>query len=759
MDAGLVTTYSDRSTQAGDRQIQSASPCLDRQIAQLHTLQEISCKLNSKLELEDVLINILDEAIRAIGAERGCLLLANAATDDLEVRLGRHLRPSELNGRPFQLSRTVIERVWHSGQPVLTANALEDPELGKVDSVINYTLRSILCVPLHVQGQRIGVLYLDNRLRAGQFHEDDLALAVAIADQAAIALRNAQLHQEALDRAQRLMEVFQRVQAVNQISLKVQGLTDFAELFAVIGGELEQFGCHCAIALLNSDGTHLETRYVSSNATTGSPILASEAKAACVPVSETVICQQVLEARIGRFVSDIDEVMAELSKHPISIECQLAFVAPLVANNRPIGLLILGLNHTRREDGSLLTAFANQVATTIETCRLHAELQQRLAEMQSVLTITRALVSEISLNNCLEFIMTQAEHLTNAEGSAVLLRSDDGEGLEVAPPDELRSETETGSRVALHGTLAELAIASQKVQISNRAQDDDRAVFVRALLGPAELHSLLCAPLVTQDKSVGVLLVWNKREKAFTGHDSRLMGLFADHAALALHNAHLYKRNRQLAIEQERHRLARELHDTVTQSLYSIAMAAQTSLKLLGQTNTNGMARDPIEHILALSRTALAEMREQLFDLYPTTLGEQGLVRALAQHCDALSARYPLAIEFTACPEPAFSMQQREALYYIAREALCNVVRHAGSKHVDISLTTENGQVILSIEDDGAGFDPSVFARDETMGLRNIEERTKLLGATFELGSRLGCGTRITVRLPVQASGNETFPR
>jgi signal transduction histidine kinase len=749
MDASLGAAYSHRPTQPSEKQLQSHLH-LEKQIAHLRTLQDISCKLNSKLELEDALANILDEAIRAIGAERGCLLLANAATGDLEVRLGRHLRPSELNGRPFQLSRTVIERVWHSGKPVLTANALEDPELGKVDSVINYTLRSILCVPLHVQGQRIGVLYLDNRLRAGQFHEDDLALAVAIADQAAIALRNAQLHQEAVDRAQRLMEIFQRVQAVNQISLKVQGLTDFAELFAVIGGELEQLDCQCAIALLNSNGTYLETRYVSSNAMTGSRILASEAKAPCVPVSETVICQQVLEARIGRFVSDIDEVMAELSKYHISIQCQLAFVAPLVANNRSIGLLILGLNHARREDGSLLTAFANQVATTIEMCRLHAERQQRLAEMQSLLAVTRSLVSDIRLDNRLELIMTQAEHLTNAEGSAVLLLSDDGEGLEVAPPDELWSQTETGSRVALHGTLAELAIASQKVQISNRAQDDERTAFVRALLGPAELHSLLCAPLVTQDRSVGVLLVWNKREKAFTGHDSRLMGLFADHAALALHNAHLYMRNRQLAIEQERHRLARELHDTVTQSLYSIAMAAQTSLKLLGQADTNGTARDPIQHILALSQTALAEMREQLFDLYPTALGEKGLVRALAQHCDVLRARYPLAIGFTTCPEPAFSMQQREALYYIAREALCNVVRHAGAKHVDVSLATEDDQVVLSIEDDGAGFDPSVFARDETIGLRNIEERTKLLGGTFELQSSPGQGTQLTVQLPLR---------
>ncbi len=755
MDVGSKALCSYHPTRASEEQLQSHL-CLEKQIAHLRTLQEISCKLNSKLELEDALTNILDEAIRAIGAERGCLLLANAATGDLEVRLSRHLRLSDLNSKPFRLSRTVIERVWQSGKPALIANALEDPELSKADSVINYTLRSILCVPLHLQGQKIGVLYLDNRLRVGQFHEDDLMLATAIADQAAIALRNAQLHQEAVDRAQRLMEVFQCVQAVNQISLKGQGLTNFADLFAIIGEELELLGCYCAIALFNSDRTCLETWYVSSNGTASSSTLDPDARVSCVPVSETVICRQVLEARTGRFISNIHEVMAELLRRPISVDSELTFVAPLVANNRSIGLLILGLKQAQPEDHSLLTAFANQVATTIEMCRLHAELQQGLAEMRSLLAVSRALVSEISLNNRLELIMTQAEHLTNAEGSAVLLLSEDGQWLEVATPGELWSRMKPGSRVLVRGTLAGLAIASQQVQISNRSQHDDRTAFVRALLQPAELQSLLCAPLVTRDKSIGVLLVWNKREKAFTGHDSRLMGLFADHAALALHNAHLYMRNRQLAIERERHRLARELHDTVTQSLYSIAMAAQTSLKLLSQADANGRARDPVEHILALSRTALAEMREQLFDLYPTALGEKGLVCALAQHCDVLRTRYPLAIEFMACSEPAFSMHQREALYYIAREALCNVIKHAGATHVDVSLTTENDYVILSVEDDGTGFDSSIFAKEETVGLRNMKERTKLLEGTFDLQSSPGQGTQLTVRLPVRFQ-NETL--
>jgi GAF domain-containing protein/anti-sigma regulatory factor (Ser/Thr protein kinase) len=726
----------------------------EKQIARLHTLQKISRELNSKLNMEDALASILDEAIRAVGAERGCLLLKNEATNKLELHLSRHLQLSDINGRPFRFSRTVIERVWREGQPVLTANAQEDPELTKADSVITQTLRSILCVPLHSLGRRIGVLYLDNRLKVGQFQEDELALLVAMADQAAIALRNAQLH---------------------------------------------------------------------------------------------------------------------------------------------------------------------------------AELQQQLAEMQSVLATTRAMVSEVSLNSLLEFIMAQAEHLTNAQGAAVLLACENGQSLEVAPSSESWLGMKAGTRLPVEGSLIGLAIDSQHVQVTNQAQDDDRTQPVRDLLQPIELRSLLCAPLVVQGESLGVLLVWNKQRETFTTHDDRLMGLFADQAALALHNAQLFQaaqqelaerkrvegallrhnrelellnqasqafnstlhlnqvlatvlegirhlldvtacsiwlidpetealvcrqaagpnseivrgwrlalgeglagrvassgegrvvpdtqaderfsqnitretgvevrsilcvplrakrgvigvvhvvdaranrfgsadlrwvealaaaaasaienaqlhaRIRELAAEQERQRLARELHDTVTQSLYSIGMAAQTSRKLLRQADIDSRATDPIDHILALSQTTLAEMRERIYDLHPTSLADRGLIEALTQYCDTLRTQYLLLIEFKPDLERPLSMTRQEALYFIAREALWNVVKYAGATHVGVSLTVENNQAVLSVVDDGTGFDPSVFVREETMGLRNMKQRAELMGGTFELESRPGQGTRITARIP-----------
>jgi signal transduction histidine kinase len=724
-----------------------------RHVARLHTLQDISRNLNSKLELHDTLASILDESIKAIGAERGCLMLADSATGELKMCLSRRLDPADLPEQPFSPSQTVISRVWRKGTPLLTHNALKDPELAASDSVITQALRSILCVPLHIRGERMGVLYLENRFKAGQFQEDDLSLAMAIADQAAIALHNAQLHQEAVDHAQKLMEVLQHIQSLNQVGLKVQGLSSYPQLFTIIGRELEQFGCPCVIALLSSDKMHLEIHFPPLDEMAASDTRDANTSLPRISVNEAAICRQVLEARTGRFTStaDLGPAMNRLSRCPTLLECQSAFVAPMTANNQVIGLLVWGLGDVHLKDAALFMAFANQIASLIEMCRLYGELQQRLVEVQSVLAITRALVSELSLGNLLEFIMAQAEHLTNAEGAAVLLLSDDEQQLEVASPSETQLRTTaTGLALPVEGSLAGLAITSQRSLISNYAQDDERATLMRSLLRPITLRSLLCAPLVVHGKSLGVLTVWNKRQQGFNAHDDRLMNLFADHAALALHNAQLYAQSNRLAIEQERQRLAREIHDSMGQSLYSIALAAQTSLRLLNEPQADGQMRDCIEHILSLSKTTLAETREQLYALQPTALSDVGLVKALARHCDALGQRYSLTIDFTACQEPSLSICQQEALYRIAREALWNIVKHADATRAAISLTAETGQVILSVKDDGIGFDRSALSEEEMMGLRNMEERANLLGGTLRLQSRPGQGTQITVQIPTQ---------
>jgi len=373
-----------------------------------------------------------------------------------------------------------------------------------------------------------------------------------------------------------------------------------------------------------------------------------------------------------------------------------------------------------------------------------------LAEMESALVINRALVSKLDLNTLLEFIITQAEHLMNADGALVLLLTEDNQYLEVAPPGEAWLRVRPGTQIPLHGSLAELAIASRQVQTSDQVQLDDRVASLPTLVHSAQVGSLLCAPLIARQKNLGVLLVWSTDEQAFTKNDAHLIGLFADQAALALHNAHLHAENRKMAIEQERARLARELHDSVNQSLHSIGLAALAALRLLGPEAT-GNVRDRIEFIQMLATSALIEMREQLYDLQPAGLLDKGLVVAIREYIDTLRTQYSLAIEFNADEGLPLSIYQQANLYFIAREALWNVVKHAEATKVEIALSQVNDQAVLSLVDNGIGFAPVRRGAMETLGIRNIEERTMLLGGTVELHSQPDYGTQLTVHVPLDA--------
>jgi signal transduction histidine kinase len=254
--------------------------------------------------------------------------------------------------------------------------------------------------------------------------------------------------------------------------------------------------------------------------------------------------------------------------------------------------------------------------------------------------------------------------------------------------------------------------------------------------------------LVVQNKHLGLLLIWSEKPETFSEADIRLTRLFADQAALALENAQLLVENRQLAIEQERHRLARELHDSVTQSIYSIGLAAQASMRLLGE-ETAPFLKDTIGHIHTLSQRALFEIREQLFDLHPTTLDED-LVEVLTQHCHTLRKQHDLDITFTANVEQLLSVHQKNALYFIAREGLWNIIKHARANLVTLDLSEIGKKVVMTIEDNGVGFDPKTITYTGKMGLRNMHERAKSLGGRFELESKPGQGTKLTLWISVQ---------
>jgi PAS domain S-box-containing protein len=172
---------------------------------QLSALYEVTRLINSTLDLEEVLKRVMDTIIELTGAERGFLMLIDDETGELEFKVAREMDRKTIDDSSFQISRTIVWQVARDGVPIVTTNAQADPRFRAQESVVSYSLRSILCVPLRVKDKITGVVYADNRIKHGLFGDRDRDLLVAFANQAAVAIENARLFESVVN-AKKLMD-------------------------------------------------------------------------------------------------------------------------------------------------------------------------------------------------------------------------------------------------------------------------------------------------------------------------------------------------------------------------------------------------------------------------------------------------------------------------------------------------------------------------------------------------------------------------
>jgi signal transduction histidine kinase len=211
----------------------------------------------------------------------------------------------------------------------------------------------------------------------------------------------------------------------------------------------------------------------------------------------------------------------------------------------------------------------------------------------------------------------------------------------------------------------------------------------------------------------------------------------------------LYGQAQELAALQERHRLARELHDSVSQALYGISLGAHSTREELevkyGQEQPE-QAMASLAYVIALAEAGMAEMRALIFELRPESLETEGLVAAFAKQVAVLRTRYKLDVKTELCEEPVLPLARKEALYRVAYEALHNIVKHAHASMVRLWLFDQENVVGLEISDNGRGFNPDGEYPGH-LGLSSMRERVMKAGGTITIESAVGMGTQISVRV------------
>jgi signal transduction histidine kinase len=259
--------------------------------------------------------------------------------------------------------------------------------------------------------------------------------------------------------------------------------------------------------------------------------------------------------------------------------------------------------------------------------------------------------------------------------------------------------------------------------------------------------ALLSVPLFIKGEGYGGITLYYRHAREFSQEEIQLAMSVADQAALAIENARLRGQAEQAAAFAERSRLARELHDSVTQSLYSITLYSEAVARML----TAGAGSEAVEHLRELRATAqeaLREMRLLIFQLSPPVLDQGGLAGALQIRLDAVESRGGLKVDLQVQGEERLKPLVRQELYQIAQEALNNALKHARAGSVRVCLDFQEGATRLEVSDDGKGFEPEQAGRGGGLGLRGMRERVQAIRGTLEVLSTPGQGTTVRVTVP-----------
>lgn len=627
------------------------------------------------------------------------------------------------------------------------ARAFQEAAGDELRTTFGY-IRSWMGVPLIVKDQVVGMLSLDHN-QPNYYTRQQADLALAFAAQAAVAIDNARLYAETRRRADEIQTLYNVQQAI-------ASPLEWDEVLQLIADEARRLTStrFSMVFLLNGGDVRLSTF-------SGQPIpglsVGFRMSADQSAVGASIQSGQAV------LVTDVDDDPRANPEARQLTGAESLLVVPLLTKSQPIGAILVAdksVGALGPDDERVLGMLASGAVIQLENARLYqeeqiqrydAEQRRQVAEgLRDILTI---LNSTRPLGEILESIVAQAGRLLGADAGVIyrlevdqqLIRVEAASGM---PPEFLALESlplvASGPNHAILNrqpfAVPDLALHLAAVNADDSGLPAPMQAWLEVV--SREFGAYLAVPLIIKDEVYGTISLYYCAPREFSDEEIGLAVTFADQAALAIENARLYERAQQVATIEERQRLARELHDAVTQTLFSASLIAEVLPRLWERNEEQGRQR--LDELRQLTRGALAEMRTLLLELRPATLVDAELGDLLRQLAESITgrARVPVTLEVEGkCVLPP---EVKVALYRIAQEALNNMAKHAGASQATVSVHGEPQRVKLRISDDGRGFDPSYVPPDH-LGLGIMRERAEAVGATLRIESQPGQGTQVEV--------------
>ena len=420
-------------------------------------------------------------------------------------------------------------------------------------------------------------------------------------------------------------------------------------------------------------------------------------------------------------------------------------MSPLLDADQVIGILAVSIDATERVN--LQQNLEQRVEARTHELNRRREIAESLGDIIAVLNSSR------SLAETLNHITKQASQILDSqaclihhinEDDFVLIEASYGlpQDLKAIPGFPLYSSQKSDNRI-----LNREPVWNSDFRNSAEMTEDELARLDPHVRAWRELtgryyRAWLAVPLVVKQEVYGSLAFYFSDPKVFDDDSIALSQSFADQAALAIENARLYQTVEKAAIAAERNRLARDLHDAVTQTLFSASMIAEVLPKIWDKNPIEGQHR--LAELQQLTRGALSEMRTLLVELRPSALVDTDLGDLIGHQVNAFIARTRLQVNYEKNCQVNPPTEVKEIFYRITQEALNNIAKHADASTTQIRLDCDPGNVLLVIEDDGIGFNME-SAATEGLGLNIMAERAAAVGAQLTIDSQIGKGTRLKI--------------
>lgn len=706
-------------------------------------LRQIIESISSELALEPLLTRILKSAVELIGAQYGTIglvvergggpVVKTAAIYSMPPEeLGAEMPPGiGLAGCVLQERRALIlKRYGDLDQPTLPALAEH----------------SVIGLPIWWADQMIGFFGIGVE-PPRCFDQRDRESLELFARYAAIAIENARRYLEERQRGERLA-------LIARVGQRITARLEPDELFSTVVTELhEGLGYeHVSLFILDpADPTWLVQRARASRWPRG------EAEDYRQSIEEGILGVAARQ-RAPELVKDVASD-ARYIPVPQADEMRTELAMPILLGDRLLGVLdVAGSRSFHQDDITGIQIIADQLAVAIDNAQLFAATQRALNEAQLLYNTSRRISTAMTVDEVITAYLEQVATRGHYACTIVLYEFDAlgrrtfrvAVGRWTAEEGIVRDEVR---HPFLPDALDPPLDAGQTITISDVTADSRVPESLRTMQVQAGRLALAMIPLIVRGQRIGLVVLSYPGVHHWRDSSLRPYQVTAAQLATAIENRrqHLlvYQQRQQVAILDERRRLARELHDSVTQSLFSMSLLAQVLPDLweLDQAEARGM----LTQIRDLTRGALAEMRALLFELRPAAMGEHELAQALQHHAAVFEHRTGIPISVEVQGEIVLPSTVEEALFRIAQEAMTNIARHARARRVRLSLRGGT-PVRLSVADDGQGFQPEMVGSGH-IGLISMRERAAAIGARVEIHSAVGHGTEIIVEWPDPMAG------